>query len=142
MGFAVPAALGVGIAEPSRRPLAIVGDGAFQMTGTELATLVDQELSPIILLLNNGGYGMLEAIDGPRRYYDRRNWDYPSLARALGAEAERVATAGDLSAALQRAEAAPGAYLIEALTAKDDLSPVMARIRNHIKTAWRVPAGL
>ena len=42
MGFAVPAALGVGIAEPSRRPLAIVGDGAFQMTGTELATLVDQ----------------------------------------------------------------------------------------------------
>jgi indolepyruvate decarboxylase len=142
MGFAVPAALGVGIAEPSRRPLAIVGDGAFQMTGTELATLVDQKLCPIILLLNNGGYGMLEAIDGPRRYYDRRNWDYPSLARALGAEAERVATAGDLSAALQRADAAPGAYLIEALTAKDDLSPVMSRIRNHIKTAWRVPAAL
>src|ERR1700677_1905251 len=53
MGFAVPAALGVGIAEPSRRPLAIVGDGAFQMTGTELATLVDQKLRPIILLLNN-----------------------------------------------------------------------------------------
>ena len=51
MGFAVPAALGVGIAEPSRRPLAIVGDGAFQMTGTELATLVDQKLRPIILLL-------------------------------------------------------------------------------------------
>jgi indolepyruvate decarboxylase len=142
MGFAVPAALGVGIAEPSRRPLAIVGDGAFQMTGTELATLVDQKLRPIILLLPNGGYGMLEAIDGPRRYYDRRSWDYPSLARALGAEAERVATPVDLNAALERAEAAPGAYLIEALTAKDDLSPVMARIRNHIKTAWRAPAAL
>src|SRR4029077_13883512 len=47
MGFAVPAALGLGIAEPGRRPLAIVGDGAFQMTGTELATLVDQGLRPI-----------------------------------------------------------------------------------------------
>ena len=82
MGFAVPAALGVGIAEPSRRPLAIVGDGAFQMTGTELATLVDQKLRPIILRLNNGGYGMLEAIDGPRSYYERRNWDFPALARA------------------------------------------------------------
>ncbi len=80
MGFAVPAALGVGIADPSRRPLAIVGDGAFQMTGTELATLVDQKLRPIILLLNNGGYGMLEAIDGPRSYYERRNWDFPALA--------------------------------------------------------------
>jgi indolepyruvate decarboxylase len=142
MGFAVPAALGVGIAEPSRRPLAIVGDGAFQMTGTELATLVDQQLRPIILLLNNGGYGMLEAIDGRRSYYERRNWDYPSLARALGAEAERVSTAADLGAALRRAEAAPGAYLIEALTAKDDLSPVMTRIRDHIKAAWEAPASL
>jgi indolepyruvate decarboxylase len=105
MGFGVPAALGVGIAEPPRRPLAIVGDGAFQMTGTELATLVDQKLRPIILLLNNGGYGMLEAIDGPRSHYERRNWDFPAFARALGAEVERVSTAADLQAALQRAEA-------------------------------------
>jgi TPP-dependent 2-oxoacid decarboxylase len=81
MGFAVPAALGVGIADPTRRPLAIVGDGAFQMTGTELATLVDQRLGPIILLLNNGGYGMLEAIDGRRSYYERRNWDFRSRCR-------------------------------------------------------------
>jgi indolepyruvate decarboxylase len=142
MGFAVPAALGVGIADRSRRPLAIVGDGAFQMTGTELATLVDQKIRAIVLLLNNGGYGMLEAIDGQRSYFERRNWDFPALARALGAEAERVSTAADLRAALERAEAAPGAYLIEALTAKDDLSPVMTRIRSHIKSAWNVPVAL
>jgi indolepyruvate decarboxylase len=142
MGFAVPAALGVGIAEPSRRPLAIVGDGAFQMTGTELATMVDQGLRPIILLLNNGGYGMLEAIDGPRAYYERRNWDFPAFARSLGAEAESVSTAADLRTALGRAEEARGAYLVEAITARDDLSPVMARIREHIKSAWQVPAAL
>jgi indolepyruvate decarboxylase len=142
MGFAVPAALGLGIAEPTRRPLVIVGDGAFQMTGTELSTLVDQGLRPIVLLLNNGGYGMLEAIDGPRPYYVRRNWDYPAFARALGAEAERVTTAAGLGEALQRAEAAPGAYLIEALTARDDLSPVMARIRNHLNSAGSTPAAL
>jgi TPP-dependent 2-oxoacid decarboxylase len=142
MGFAVPAALGLGIAEPTRRPLVIVGDGAFQMTGTELSTLVDQGLRPIVLLLNNGGYGMLEAIDGPRPYYVRRNWDYPAFARALGAEAERVTTAAELGEALQRAEAAVGAYLIEALTARDDLSPVMARIRNHLNSAGSTPAAL
>ena len=142
MGFAVPAALGLGIAEPTRRPLVIVGDGAFQMTGTELSTLVDQGLRPIVLLLNNGGYGMLEAIDGPRPYYVRRNWDYPAFARALGAEAERVTTAAELGKALQRAEASPGAYLIEALTARDDLSPVMARIRNHLNSAGSTPAAL
>jgi indolepyruvate decarboxylase len=141
MGFAVPAALGAGLADPGRRPLVIVGDGAFQMTGTELAKHVELGLRPIVILLNNGGYGMLEAIDGPRRYYDRRNWDYPGLARSLGAQAESVAGPAELAAALARAEASPGAYMIEAYTARDDLSPVMARIRSHVHSAFRIHAG-
>jgi indolepyruvate decarboxylase len=131
MGFAVPGALGAGIAEPARRPFALVGDGAFQMTGTELATMVDQRLRPIVLLLNNSGYGMLEAIDRPSPYYNRRNWDFPSFARALGASAERATTFAELETALRNAEAATSAYLIEAVTARDDLSPVMARIRDY-----------
>ena len=139
MGFAVPAALGAGIADPTRRPFVLVGDGAFQMTGIELATHVDQGLRPIVLLLNNGGYGMLEAIDRPRDYYERRSWDYPALARSLGAEAERVTSLAELGQALQRAEAAKGAYVIEAFTATDDLSPVMARIRAHVHAAFRNP---
>ena len=142
MGFAVPAALGAGLAEPARRPFVIVGDGAFQMTGVELATHVDQGLRPIVLLLNNGGYAMLEAVDRPRGYYQRRNWDYPALARSLGATAERVDDAAELRTALQRAETAPGAYLIEALTARDDLSPVMDRIRTHVHSAFRIQAAL
>ena len=45
------------------------GDGAFQMTGTELATMNEQGLAPIVLLLNSSSYGMLEAIDRPRNYH-------------------------------------------------------------------------
>jgi indolepyruvate decarboxylase len=142
MGFAVPAALGAGVADPARRPFVIVGDGAFQMTGTELATHVDQGLRSVVLLLNNGGYGMLEAVDRPRSYYERRNWDYPALARSLGAAAERVASAAELNAALQRAQDAPGPYLIELFTAKEDLSPVMARIRSQVHSAFRIQAAL
>jgi indolepyruvate decarboxylase len=142
MGFAVPAALGAGIAEPARRPFVIVGDGAFQMTGTELATLVDQKLRAIVLLLNNGGYGMMEAIDGPRPYYNRRDWDYPALARAWGATAERVTDVSELRAALERAQVSSGVYLIEAITARDDLSPVMNRIRDHIKSGGLPPPAL
>jgi indolepyruvate decarboxylase len=137
MGFAVPGALGAGIADRSRRPFAIVGDGAFQMTGTELATMVDHGLRPIVLLLNNCGYGMLEAIDRPETYYARRAWDYPAIARAMGASAERATTPGELRAALRRAEVDQHAYLIEAVTARDDLSPVMARIRAHAHQAAR-----
>jgi indolepyruvate decarboxylase len=138
MGFAVPAALGAGLAEPSRRPFVIVGDGAFQMTGTELATHVDLGLRPIVLLLNNGGYGMLEAVDRPRRYFDRRGWDYPGVARSLGAEAERVNGPEELTTALKRADAAAGAYLIEAFTSRDDLSPIMTRLRSHVHSAFSI----
>ncbi len=140
MGFAVPAALGAGLAEPGRRPFVIVGDGAFQMTGTELATHVDLKLRPIVLLLNNGGYGMLEAVDRPRSYYERRSWDYPAMARALGARAERVSSATELAEALERAESADEATLIEVFTTRQDVSPVMARIRSHVHAAVRIGA--
>ena len=133
MGFAAPGALGAGIVEPARRPFAIVGDGAFQMTGTELATMIEQGLAPIVLL-NNSSYGMLEAIDRPRNYYARRSWDYAAMARTLGASAERVTTPAELEGATARAEANPGAFLIEAVTARDDLSPVMLRIRAQLHT--------
>ena len=103
------------------------------MTGTELSTMIEQGLAPIVLLLNNG-YGMLEAIDRPRNYYARRSWDYAAMARALGALAVRVTTPAELEAAMASAEANPGAFLIEAITGRDDLSPVMARIRAHLHT--------
>ncbi len=57
MGFAVPAAIGVEIANPKLRPLVLVGDGAFQMTGMELSTAVRFGLRPIVIVLNNSGYG-------------------------------------------------------------------------------------
>ena len=59
------------------------------------------------------------------------------MARALGATAERVTTAAELHAAIGRAEADPAPWLIEAVTARDDLSPVMARIRAHVHQASR-----
>lgn len=137
MGFAVPGALGVGLAEPGRRPVVLVGDGAFQMTGTELATIVEQGLAPIVLLLNNSSYGMLEAIDGHHWYYDRRPWDYAAMARALGCPAERVETGDAFRAALAAAVAADGPRLIEAAVSKEDLSPFMGRIKEFVRARKR-----
>ncbi|HXV28047.1 MAG TPA: thiamine pyrophosphate-binding protein, partial [bacterium] len=57
MGFAVPASLGAQLADPELRPLVLVGDGAFQMTGMELSTIARFKLSPIVVVLNNAGYG-------------------------------------------------------------------------------------
>ncbi|HKM52850.1 MAG TPA: thiamine pyrophosphate-dependent enzyme, partial [Isosphaeraceae bacterium] len=97
---------------------------------------------PIVLLLNNGGYGMLEAIDRPRPYYARPSWDYTAMASSMGATAQHVTTPAELAAAMNRAEASSGAFLIEAVTARDDLSPVMTRIRAHVNEAARAGAAL
>jgi indolepyruvate decarboxylase len=103
MGFAVPAALGAQIARRKLRPIVFVGDGAFQMTGQELSTIVRHGLNPIIFVLNNKGYATERFIqDGP--YNDVHEWAYhvwPSVLReGLGIE---VRTEGELEEALPKA---------------------------------------
>lgn len=56
MGFAMPAGLGAQVARPDHRALILVGDGAFQMTGTELSTHARLGLAPIVVVFNNRGY--------------------------------------------------------------------------------------
>ena len=62
MGFAVPASIGVAMAPKKLRPYVLVGDGAFQMTGAEISTAVRLGLNPIIIILNNDGYGTMRKI--------------------------------------------------------------------------------
>jgi TPP-dependent 2-oxoacid decarboxylase len=83
MGFAVPAALGAQSARPDLRPLVIVGDGAFQMTGMELSTIARFGLNPVVIVLNNAGYGTERHIhDGP--FNDVLNWNYHKLPEFFG----------------------------------------------------------
>jgi thiamine pyrophosphate-dependent acetolactate synthase large subunit-like protein len=76
-------------------------------------------------------------VDAPRRYFDRRPWDYLGMARSLGFTAERASTGPEFLAALARAEASDGPYLIEAIVAKGDLSPFLTRIKAHLAEARR-----
>src|SRR5919199_5140303 len=75
MGFAVPAAIGAQLANPKLRPIVIVGDGAFQMTGMEISTIGRFALNPVIIVLNNNGYGTERPMaDGP--FNDVLPWNY------------------------------------------------------------------
>ena len=83
MGFAVPAALGAQMARPELRPLVLVGDGAFQMTGVELSTIARYGLNPVVIVLNNAGYGTERHMhDGP--FNDVLVWQYHQLPALLG----------------------------------------------------------
>ncbi|HSI30760.1 MAG TPA: thiamine pyrophosphate-binding protein [Miltoncostaeaceae bacterium] len=112
MGFSVPAATGARLARGRGRPIVLVGDGSFQMTGMDLSTAVAHGLDPIVLVLDNHGYGAERAIvDGP--FNDVARWDYTLAAATVGAEGRRVATPQELDDALAEArEGAGRAWLL------------------------------
>lgn len=83
MGFAVPASIGTQLANPKLRPIVIVGDGAFQMTGMEISTALRFNLNPIVIVLNNGGYGTERSIlDGS--FNDILTWQYSLIPQVVG----------------------------------------------------------
>ncbi len=133
MGFAVPAALGAGLANPKLRPLVLVGDGAFQMTGVELSTIARQGLNPIVIVLNNGGYGTERHMqDGP--YNDVAPWAYHKLPELLGTgRGWQVHTEAELeSALLQALENEASFSLVEVCLAPLDRSPALERLASGL----------
>jgi indolepyruvate decarboxylase len=105
MGFATPAALGAQAARPDARVVAIVGDGAFQMTGMELSTLVRMRKPAIVIVLDNGGYGTERLLHpGTFRFNDIHPWSYAELPAVLGGgKGYPVRTEGEFDAALKAA---------------------------------------
>lgn len=78
MGSAIPGALGVQTALPNVRPIVLVGDGAFQMTVSEISTIIEKDLNPIIFVLNNDGYSTERLLkDG--KFNDIRRWNYHDI---------------------------------------------------------------
>lgn len=105
MGFAVPAALGASVARPEARVVAIVGDGAFQMTGMELSNLVARKTPVVVILLNNGGYGTERLLHpGDYKFNDIHSWHYHKLPEVLdGGTGYEIRTEGQFDEALNAA---------------------------------------
>ncbi len=102
MGFAVPAGYGAALARGKGRPVVLVGDGSFQMTGFDLSTAIRAGVAPIVLVLDNHGYGAERSIqDGD--FNDIAEWDYAAVGPAVGAIGIRVYTPDELDDALARA---------------------------------------
>ena len=129
MGFAVPAALGAQMANPKLRPLVLVGDGAFQMTGWELASIARQGLNPIVVVFNNSGYGTERPMqNGP--YNDVATVRYHRMPELLGTgKSFLVHTEDELDDALHAASSHKKSYvLIEVKLAPRDCSPALQRL--------------
>ncbi|MET4721651.1 indolepyruvate decarboxylase [Bradyrhizobium japonicum] len=139
MGFGVPAGIGVAVAT-QRRPLVLVGDGAFQMTGWELGNCRRHGLDPIVVLLNNRSWEMLRAFQPESAFNDLDDWHFAEIAPALGGTGERVTTRREFAAALERAVQNRGRFaLIEVMLPRGRTSDTLARFVAGFK-AVRAPA--
>ncbi len=133
MGFGIPAGLGLQ-AETGQRPLILVGDGAFQMTGWELGNGRRYGWDPIVLVLNNASWGMLRTFQPESQFTDLDEWDFSAMAAGMGGDGVRVRTRAQLKAALDRAMATRGRFqLIEIMLERGVLSPALERFVAGVK---------
>lgn len=133
MGFSVPAALGAGLADSTLRPIVLVGDGAFQMTGTELATCLRYGQVPIVIVLNNRGYTTeREIMEGP--FNDIHEWQYEKICDLLGGGiGHRAATFGEFVTALDQAFTdTNNLHVLNVLLDPKDRSTAMTRVAQRL----------
>ncbi|GBD35413.1 Indole-3-pyruvate decarboxylase [bacterium HR36] len=134
MGFAVPAAIGVQCANRKLRPLVLVGDGAFQMTGMELSTAVRLGFDPIVVVINNGGY-QTERFIMEGKFNDILDWNYHRLPDLLGSGwGFEVKTETDLEKALRAALSNRDTFsLLNVRIPPDDVSPALRRLGRRLQ---------
>lgn len=129
IGYALPAVLGASIAAPNRRVLALIGDGALQMTVQELSSLCRRNIPAVLLIMNNDGYTTERVIhEGP--YNDIQRWDYHKLPDVFGGGwGCRVETEEELDTALSQAKSSnDGPAVIEIMLDKLDMSDALKRL--------------
>ncbi|PZA12254.1 indolepyruvate/phenylpyruvate decarboxylase [Rhodopseudomonas palustris] len=134
MGFGVPA--GIGVAATGLRPLVLVGDGAFQMTGWELGNCKRYGLDPIVVLFNNCSWEMLRVFQPESKFNDLDDWHFADIAKSIGGVGTRVTTRAELAAALQCAVERRGVFsLIEVMLPRGATSHTLARFVTGFKAA-------
>jgi len=125
MGFALPAAIGAKLARPEAEVWVVAGDGGFQMTGAELATVAQERLPLRIAVVNNGYLGMVR--QWQEFFYEKRysatpilGPDFCKLAEAYGIAAARVESRAEVVPAIRAARRHDGPMLIEFRVERED----------------------
>jgi len=125
MGFALPAAIGAKVARPNAEVWVVVGDGGFQMTMSELATLVQEKLKIHIAIINNGYLGMVR--QWQEFFYDRNyeatpllNPNFVKLAEAYGIRSCAVTQRAEVVPAVKAARQHNGPVLLDFQVEQED----------------------
>jgi len=116
MGAGLPSAIAAALIHPERRVLAVCGDGGFMMNSQELETAVRLKLNLVVLVLEDGAYGMIrwkqEVDEFPDFGLEFGNPDFVAYAKSYGAKGARVGKASELSTMLESAFSEGGVHLV------------------------------
>jgi acetolactate synthase-1/2/3 large subunit len=125
MGFALPAAIGAKFAKPDSEVWVVVGDGGFQMTSCELATIVQEKIKINIAIINNGYLGMVR--QWQEFFYDKRYVatplvapDFAALANAFGIRGERVTKRNEVVPTIESARETDQTVLLDFRVEQED----------------------
>jgi len=146
MGFALPAAIGAKMARPDAEVWVVAGDGGFQMTSCELATLQQEQLDIKIAVINNGYLGMVR--QWQEFFYDKRyaatpmlSPDFVALAAAYGLAGHRVSRREDVAPAVEAARRSGKAALFDFRVEKEESVYPMVPAGANLEAMVRRPAG-
>ncbi|MFL6482432.1 MAG: alpha-keto acid decarboxylase family protein [Nitrososphaera sp.] len=137
LGFAVPAGIGAQLAERTLRPLVIVGDGAFQMTGVELSTALRYGLNPIVVVLNNGIY-LTEQLMLEGAFNELQRWNYASIPQVIGGgQGFNVETEEQFNDAISKALNSRNEFsILDVHLERDDRSPALNRLTKNLASRF------
>jgi len=121
MGFGAPAAIGYSLTT-GRRPLVLIGDGAFQMTGQEICHCPRYGINPIFIIFNNRRWGMQQLFDPTAGFNELVNWPYSRIAELWGGKGYLCDTCEKLYNAFEDAKDNKEFSLIEVILEKEELS--------------------
>lgn len=136
MGFSVPAALGAQVARPDGRIVVICGDGAFQMTGQELSTLVRHQFDPVIIVLDNDGYGTERRLHaGEWKFNEVHSWNFHRLPEVYGGgKGYVIETEGEFDQALSTAwDDRSGPSILQVKIDAQDHSSALLRLAERME---------
>ena len=124
MGYGVPASVGVALANPDKSIVVVVGDGGFQMTLQELATIATLNLPVVVCIINNSSLGIIKQWQdlyyGGRYAVELENPDFVKLAEAYNIDAVKVDSPGTVFKSVKKALKTRKPYLIEVVVDKDE----------------------
>lgn len=118
IGMGLPMAIGTAIANPQRKVVGLVGDGGLALGLGELATMAQEQANITLLIMNDGGYGVMRGIQDKyfagRQYYNELHTpSFTLVAEAMGLKAWKVDSAAQFSGVLAEAINYPGPSVVE-----------------------------